>query len=58
MSQWAKDDALFAREQIEKMIAKGEISRGQGEWLMRLRYPKEKEDPDVQRNPIARCDDD
>ena len=56
MSQWAKDDALFAREQIEKMIASGELTRDQGEELLRMRYRSK--EPNVQGNPIARCDDD
>ena len=54
--KWVADDPAFAREQIEKMIASGELTRDQGEELLRMRYRSK--EPNVQGNPIARCDDD
>lgn len=35
---WAVDDAVFAREQIDKLVASGEITEELGEELLRMRY--------------------
>lgn len=43
LTELAKDDPDFARQQIEKMIESGEIERWHGEELLRMRYPEKKE---------------
>jgi len=37
--EWAKDDPEFVRQQIQKLIDSGELTKEEGENLLRMRYP-------------------
>jgi hypothetical protein len=46
LKEWAKDDPEFARQQMEKLIESGQITRSEGEELLRMRYGARNGDSD------------